>query len=86
MIKSCVINGELSHALALARHKDAIVLCDANMPIPEGCRVIDVSLVRGIPTLLQTLKAVLNDLVAERSGGCWRSCPAGPSASRSSRR
>lgn len=66
MIKSCVINGELSHALALARHKDAIVLCDANMPIPEGCRVIDVSLVRGIPTLLQTMKAVLNDLVAER--------------------
>ena len=28
--------------------------------------MIDVSLVRGIPTLLQTLKAVLNDLVAER--------------------
>lgn len=28
--------------------------------------MIDVSLVRGIPTLLQTMKAVLNDLVAER--------------------
>ncbi|MGE4277828.1 MAG: RbsD/FucU domain-containing protein [Lawsonibacter sp.] len=66
MIKHSVINGALSHALAQARHKDLIVLCDANMPIPRGCEVIDLSLVRGVPTLLQTLKAVLNDLVAER--------------------
>ena len=62
MVKQTVINARL----ALARHKDAIVLCDGNMPIPEGCNVVDVSLVRGVPTLLQTLKAVLNDLVAER--------------------
>lgn len=66
MIKHSVINGALSYALAQARHKDPIVLCDANMPIPQGCHVIDLSLVRGVPTLLQTLKAVLNDLVAER--------------------
>lgn len=65
MIKHSVINGALGHALALARHKDLIVLCDANMPIPRGCEVVDLSLVRGVPTLIQTLKAVLNDLVAE---------------------
>ncbi len=65
MIKHSVLNGALSHALAQARHKDLIVLCDANMPIPRGCEVVDLSLVRGVPTLLQTLKAVLNDLVAE---------------------
>ena len=66
MVKQTVINARLAQALALARHKDAIVLCDGNMPIPESCNVVDVSLVRGVPTLLQTLKAVLNDLVAER--------------------
>ena len=66
MVKQTVINARLAQALALARHKDAIVLCDGNMPIPEGCNVVDVSLVRGVPTLLQTLKAILNDLVAER--------------------
>lgn len=66
MIKSAVINEALCQALAAARHRDAIVICDANMPIPEGCHVVDVSLVRGVPTLLQTLKAILNDLVAER--------------------
>lgn len=43
MIKHTVINAELGYALATARHKDAIVICDANMPIPDGCNVIDVS-------------------------------------------
>ena len=51
MIKNTVINAELGYALATARHKDAIVICDANMPIPDGCNVIDVSLIRGVPTL-----------------------------------
>ena len=45
MIKNTVINAELGYALATARHKDAIVICDANMPIPDGCNVIDVSLI-----------------------------------------
>lgn len=66
MIKHTVINAELGYALVTARHKDAIVICDANMPIPDGCNVIDVSLARGIPSLLQALRAILNDLVAER--------------------
>ncbi len=66
MIKNTVINAELGYALSTARHGDAVVICDANMPIPDGCNVIDVSLVRGVPTLLLTLQAILNDLVVER--------------------
>ena len=62
MIKNTVINAELGYALATARHKDAIVICDANMPIPDGCNVIDVSLIRGVPTLEQTICAIMNDL------------------------
>ena len=58
MIKNTVINAELGYALATARHKDAIVICDANMPIPDGCNVIDVSLIRGVPTLEQTMCAI----------------------------
>ncbi len=66
MTKKGLLNVALSRALTSSRHKDAIVLCDANMPIPRECNVIDLSLVRGVPSLLQVLKAVLNDLVAER--------------------
>ena len=92
MIKNTVINAELGYALATARHKDAIVICDANMPIPDGCNVIDVSLIRGVPTLEQTICAIMNDLVAERYevfelmmlcikrfSRCCRSCLAEPS-------
>lgn len=66
MIKHHIINAVLNLALSKARHKDAVVICDANMPIPPGCVEIDLSLVRGVPTLLQTMKAILNDFVAER--------------------
>ncbi len=66
MVKSCIINTALNSTLVQARHKDAVVICDANMPIPRGCKIIDVSLIRGVPTMLQTLKGILNDFVAER--------------------
>lgn len=66
MIKHAVFNAELGYALAQARHWDTVILCDGNMPIPNGCHVIDLSLVRGLPTLTQTLNAVRNDMAAER--------------------
>lgn len=66
MIKHSIINADLGHFIAQARHGDAIIVCDANMPIPNGCNVIDLSLTKGIPTTLQVLKAILNDMVAER--------------------
>lgn len=64
MIKHAVINAELGYAQA--RHGDTVILCDGNMPLPNGCHVIDLSLVRGLPTLTQTLNAVRNDMAAER--------------------
>lgn len=66
MVKHTVINAQLSAALSHARHGDAIILCDANMPVPNDCPVLDLSLVRGVPSLVQTLKSILNDFVAER--------------------
>ena len=66
MVKATVLNAALCRAMTEARHGDAIVLCDGNMPIPAQCPVIDLSLTRGVPTLLQTMKAVLHDMVAER--------------------
>lgn len=65
LIKHTVIHSELGFPLFQARHGDAIILCDANMPIPAECRFIDLSLMREIPSLVQTLKAILNDMVIE---------------------
>ena len=66
MVKHAIVNAQLSYALSQARHGDAVILCDANMPVPNGCPVIDLSLVRGVPSLTQVLKGILNDMVVER--------------------
>lgn len=66
MIKGGIINAELKGALAMARHGDAIVILDANMPVPKGVEVIDISLIRGLPDLITTLKSVLGEVVCEK--------------------
>lgn len=65
MKKSGILNAELLCELTKLRHQDKFVICDAGFPIPEGRRSIDVSLVAGIPTFMQVLKAVLNEMIVE---------------------
>lgn len=65
MKKSGVLNANLMYELTKLRHLDKLVICDAGFPIPKGATVVDVSLVPGIPTFMQTLKAVLNEMIFE---------------------
>lgn len=65
MKKSGVLNANLMYELTKLRHLDKLVICDAGFPIPKGATVVDVSLVAGIPTFMQTLKAVLNEMIFE---------------------
>ena len=65
MKKGGILNAELLCELTRLRHTDSLVICDAGFPIPKGSTVIDVSLVAGVPTFMQTLKAVLNELIFE---------------------
>jgi D-ribose pyranase len=65
MKKSGILNAELLFHLTKLRHMDKMVICDAGYPIPEGAVCVDVSLTAGIPTFMQTLKAVLNELIFE---------------------
>ena len=66
MKKGGILNGELMKVLTELRHYDAIAVLDVGMPIPHGCKVIDLALVRGIPSLLDTVKAILGEIVVER--------------------
>ncbi len=66
MKKTGIINAEISAVMALLGHRDAITLVDAGYPIPDGPRRIDLALARGIPTFLQTLAAVLQEMEVER--------------------
>lgn len=65
MMKKGILNPALCQAIAACGHTDRIVIADCGLPVPEGVRVIDLSLVRGVPSFLQTLQAVLDELVVE---------------------
>ncbi len=65
MKKNGILNPALSAAIARIGHTDSLVIADPGLPIPDGIEVIDLSLVCGVPSLLDVLKAVLDELVVE---------------------
>lgn len=65
MKKNGLLNAELVCELTKLRHQDQFVICDIGFPIPKGSNVVDVSLVEGLPTFLQVLKSVLNEVIVE---------------------
>lgn len=60
-----ILNPELIRQIARLGHTQSMVICDAGLPIPEGIPVVDISLVRGAPSLRQAMEAVAAELVAE---------------------
>jgi D-ribose pyranase len=60
-----ILNPQLLSALSSAGHTQLVVLADPGLPLPPGVPVVDLSLVPGVPTLEQTLRAVCDALVVE---------------------
>ena len=65
MTKDGILNADLCQAIASCGHTDRFVIADCGLPIPEGVRLLDLSLVRGIPRFMEALKAVFGELVVE---------------------
>ncbi|MCL9782466.1 D-ribose pyranase [Vibrio sp. S4M6] len=61
MKKSTLINSELSYLVASLGHTDEITICDAGLPIPVNTHKIDLSLTRGVPSFIGTVKAILSE-------------------------
>lgn len=69
MKKSGILHGELSRAVAEARHKDIILILDAGMAVPQDCaNFIDLGLVKGVPSFWQVLNALLGEMIVEGYG------------------
>lgn len=66
MKKIGVLNQPLSTAIASLGHKDTLVIADAGLPIPQETERIDLALTAGIPSFLDTLRAVLREMEVER--------------------
>jgi D-ribose pyranase len=62
MIINGIINPQLQHLLCRIRHTNALVIADAAFPYWPQIETVDLTLVRGIPTIIQVLDAVLPNL------------------------
>lgn len=60
-----VLHPELLDLIAAAGHGDIIVLTDAGLRVPEGARRIDLGLTCGVPTVVDVVRAVGEELVIE---------------------
>ena len=66
MIKTGLLNPHVLSLLARVRHTNALVIADRGFPFWPGIETVDLSLVDGVPTVLQVLAAVRpNFVVAE---------------------
>ena len=65
MKKTGILNAQLLCELTKLRHKDKLVISDAGFPLAAEADVVDISLVAGLPNFLQTLQAVVNELIFE---------------------
>ena len=62
MSRQGILNPDLSHLLARIRHTNSLVIADRGFPYWPMIETVDLSLVDGIPTVLQVLDAVLPTL------------------------
>lgn len=65
MKKSGILNADLMRVIATMGHTDRLVIADSGLPIPSSVPRIDLALVAGVPTVAQTLQAVLGELQVE---------------------
>ena len=60
-----MINPGLASGLARLGHTQLVCIADFGLPLPAGANIVDLSLVRGIPTFNQVLDAVLAEIEVE---------------------
>ena len=65
MKKGTVLNAEISSVISRLGHTDTLVIGDAGLPIPQGPQRIDLALTHGIPSFIQVLENVCQEMQVE---------------------
>ena len=65
MKKTKLINSEISYTISQMGHTDSLTIGDCGLPIPQNVKRIDLALKYGVPTFLETLDTVLEELCIE---------------------
>lgn len=66
MKKAGILNSDISRVLSYMGHTDLIAVGDCGLPIPDEVERIDLSLKFGVPTFMETLEVVVNDMKVEK--------------------
>jgi D-ribose pyranase len=68
MLKNGILNPRINSLLARVRHTNTLVIADRGFPFWPGLETVDISLVDGLPTVLQVLNAIRANFVI---GNAW---------------
>ena len=66
MKRAGILNSDISRVLSYMGHTDCICIGDCGLPIPDEVERIDLALAFGVPTFMQTLKVVVDDMKEEK--------------------
>ena len=66
MKRTGILNSDISRVLSYMGHTDCICIGDCGLPIPDEVERIDLALAFGVPTFMQTLKVVVDDMKVEK--------------------
>ena len=67
MKKVGLINQPISSVISGLGHADTLTIADAGLPIPATSQRIDLALTAGVPSFVQTLQAILEELFVEKA-------------------
>jgi len=68
MLKTGILNPRLNDLLSRVRHTNTLVIADRGFPFWPQIETVDISLVDGIPTVLQVLAAIRGNF---KVGQAW---------------
>jgi D-ribose pyranase len=68
MLKSGILNPQINSLLSRVRHTNTLVIADRGFPFWPTIETVDISLIDGIPSVLEVLKAVRQNFVI---GKAW---------------
>lgn len=66
MKKAGILNSDISRVLSYMGHTDTICIGDCGLPIPDEVERIDLALKFGVPTFMETLRVVKEDMKIEK--------------------
>lgn len=66
MKKTKVINSDLSRVISQMGHFDKLSIGDAGMPVPRGIEKIDLAVTNGVPSFMDVLNNVLEELEIQK--------------------